>query len=168
MTTREAHHRVDSGFAYLGLLFAVAVAGVGLAAAGIVWHAAQQREKEAELLFVGNEFRRAIALYYYRSPGQIKEYPGKLEDLLEDPRFPGTQRYLRRIYRDPMTGSTEWGLVPTPGGRIMGVHSLAKGAPMKIGGFADANKDFIGSKSYAEWQFAVVPATAPSSITSPR
>jgi hypothetical protein len=42
------------------------------------------------------------------------------------------QRYLRRIYRDPMTSKTEWGLVQSVDGRIMGVHSLSKDKPLKI------------------------------------
>lgn len=152
---------VQVGFAYLGLLFAIAIAGAGLAATGIVWSAAQQREREAELLFIGDEFRRAIALYYYRTPGEMKEYPKTLEELLEDRRFPGTQRYLRRIYRDPMTGSTEWGLVTTMGGRIMGVHSVSRAAPMRVGNFPETSKDFVGAKSYAEWKFIFIPVSVP-------
>jgi len=156
------------GFTYLGLLFAVAIAGVGLATTGIVWSSAQQREKEAELLFIGNEFRRAVALYYYRTPGPVKEYPKTLEELLEDPRFPGKQRYLRRIYRDPMTGLTEWGLVLTLGGDIMGVHSLSNTAPMKAGNFLEMNTEFTGAKAYSEWKFVVVPRAAFPRMPAPK
>jgi len=155
-------HRKESGFTYVALLFMVAIIGVGLAAKGLEWDRAGQREKEAELLFVGNEFRKAIALYYYRSPGQAQDYPSKLEELLEDPRYPGEQRNLRRIYRDPMTRKAEWGLVTTPNGKIMGVHSLSKESAIKTGNYSEADKNLAGKTSYAEWQFVFVPVIAPN------
>ena len=76
------------GYTYVAALLAVAVIGVVLAGAGIVWRHAAQRDKEQELLFIGNQFRRAITSYYERTPGSVKRYPMKLEDLLQDPRFP--------------------------------------------------------------------------------
>ena len=158
MARRETPVR-QAGFTYLGLLFAVAIAGAGLAAVGIVWHADRQRGKEAELLFIGNEFRRAIALYYYRTPGQAHEYPRSLDDLIEDGRFPGVQRYLRRVYRDPMTGKAEWGLVLSPGGRIMGVHSLSKERPLKVEHSSPANREFTDKRAYYEWEFVFVPVS---------
>lgn len=158
--------RAQLGFTYVALLFAVAVIGVGLAVKGLEWHAAKQREKEKELLFVGSEFRKAIALYYYRTPGQVQEYPKALDDLIEDARFPGVQRYLRRIYRDPMTGNKEWGLILTPSGRIMGVHSLSKDKPTKTGNFAEAHKDLADKKSYEDWRFVFVPVAALAAVSS--
>lgn len=152
--------RRQQGFTYIALLIVVAVMGAGLAAKGISWQAAAQREKEADLLFIGEEFREAIALYYLRSPAQAQEYPKSLDDLLSDTRFGGTQRYLRKIYRDPMTGKAEWGLVLTPTGRIMGVHSLSREAPMKTGNFREVNQEFSSGSSYADWRFLFVPVSA--------
>jgi type II secretory pathway pseudopilin PulG len=149
----------QQGFTYVVLLIAVAIIGVGLAAKGVEWDRSAQRAREAELLFIGNEFRRAIALYYYRSPGPVQEYPQSLEDLAEDRRYPGTQRYLRRIYRDPMTGKADWGLV-TMGGRVVGVHSLSTGQPIKSGNFSEANREFAEKNSYREWQFIFAPVVA--------
>ena len=149
---------VQVGFTYLGLLFAVAIAGVGIAATGIVWSSAQQREKEAELLFIGNEFRRAIALYYNRTPGAVKRYPATLEDLIKDSRYLSMQRYLRKVYRDPLTGKAEWGLVRAADGGVKGVHSLAEGRPIKQDRFAAANQAFAYAKRYRDWQFVFEPA----------
>jgi len=121
MTSGDAQR----GFTYLIALLLIAASGFGLAALGEAWSHARQREKEAELRWIGNQFRHAIALYYHRSPAAGARYPQTLEDLIEDRRFPMPQRYLRRIYADPMTGKTEWGLIAAPGGGIMGVQSLS-------------------------------------------
>lgn len=139
--------RRNRGFTYLGALLLVAASSAALAGAAQFWSQARQREKEAELLWVGNQFRQAIALYYQRSPGSVKRYPQKLEELLEDHRHLNTARYLRRIYRDPITGHAEWGLVPAPGGGIMGVHSLSTAPALRQ----------VGGATYAEWRFVYEP-----------
>lgn len=123
----------QAGFTYLTALLLVAALGAGLAAIGELWSQARQREKEAELIWVGNQFKQAIGLYYQRSPGAVKRYPEKLEDLLEDKRHLTVQRYLRRIYADPMTGKPEWKLVTASSGGIMGVQSSWTGAFIRSG-----------------------------------
>ena len=104
--------------------------------------------------------RDAIALYYLRSPGAARRYPRRLEDLLQDDRYPVVVRYLRRIYADPMTGSTRWGLIEAPGGGIMGVYSLSGAAPLKRAGFSHENKGFESARRYAEWRFLFNPEAA--------
>lgn len=150
----------QSGFTYLAALLAVALLGTGLAAIGVVWHTAQQREKERELLFVGHQFCKAIESYYQKSPGVGKRYPRTLEVLLQDDRFLVPLRHLRQIYADPLTGKTEWGTVPAADGGIMGVYSLSEDEPVKTGGFADADREFEGKSKYAEWKFIFLPPSA--------
>ena len=144
------------GFTYVGLLLAVALAGVALAAAGTLWSTTAKRDKEVELLFVGNQFRRAIGSYYEGTPG-AKRYPLKLEDLLEDKRLAVTRRHLRQIYADPMTGRPDWVLERLPDGAIVGVHSRADGKPMKIAKFAPGDESFADAASYRDWVFAYAP-----------
>ncbi len=91
------------GFTYLGILLAVAFLGIALAAVGTVWATAVQRDREAELLFVGKAYRDAIRSYYLIGSGAAR-YPDDIQDLIEDHRFPDVRRHLRRIYADPMTG----------------------------------------------------------------
>jgi type II secretory pathway pseudopilin PulG len=153
---RRAH-----GFTYIGLLIVVALLTLGLAAIGQVWSTAAKRERERELLFVGDQFRRAIGSYFETSPGAAKQYPSKLEDLLEDQRFPMVKRHLRKIYLDPMTGSREWGLV-TQGDRITGVYSRSEDRPLKTGNFDSADRAFADSNAYLDWHFVYTPAAAPS------
>lgn len=164
----------ERGFSYLVLLFAVAIAAAGLAGTGIVWHTAQQREKEVELLYIGNQYRAAIASYYLRTPGNLRRYPATLEELLKDPRYPATVRHLRKLYRDPITGTTDWGLIAAPGGGIMGVYSKSEAAPFKRADFDAPNRPLedrakqLGDKlAYKDWHFvfigpAIVRAPAPS------
>lgn len=158
------------GFTYLGLLFAVAAMGILLAAAAGVWETAARREREAELLFIGNEFRNAIGSYYSHTPDAAKQYPLTLEDLLQDTRSPMPHRHLRKLYRDPFTHSTEWGLVRA-GGRIIGVHSLHDGKPVRTS-FSGRDKAFEGLTKYSEWQFlddgmGHKPAAGAASNTTP-
>lgn len=152
---------LQRGFTYLALLVAVALIGTGLVAAAEVWSQSRQREKEQELLFIGEQFRRAIALYYERTPGPVKRYPEKLQDLLEDTRYLVRQRYLRKIFVDPITGRAEWGVVEAPGGGIMGVFSRSDERPLKVANFAEENKSFEGSRRYSQWRFIHQPVQNP-------
>ncbi|HMW53253.1 MAG TPA: type II secretion system protein [Zoogloea sp.] len=112
----------QGGATYLLTLFAVAALGVALARFGAVWTTTLQREREAELIFIGGEFARAMASYRSAGSGTEPEAPPELESLLLDPRFPYVRRHLRKLYRDPMTGKADW-LIERQGGRIVGVRS---------------------------------------------
>jgi len=153
----------EAGFTYLGVLFVVMAFGLALASVAVVWRTAVQREREAELLFVGKQYRQAIASYY--ASGQ-REFPARLEDLLLDPRFPDVRRHLRRLYRDPMTGASEWGLIKV-GERIIGVYSLGTGTPLKEVPTGSPDDPPIGGSSYAEWKFIVDPKTQGQAAVAP-
>src|SRR5262245_25264273 len=149
----------SAGFTYLSLLIVVAITAGALAAAGGLWSHTAQREKEAELLFVGEQFRQAIALYYWRTPGGAHQFPKSLEVLLDDQRWPVTQRYLRKIYRDPITNTQEWGIVEAPGGGVMGVYSKSEEMPIKSGNFPQRYGSFAEARNYADWKFVFTPET---------
>jgi type II secretory pathway pseudopilin PulG len=101
----------EKGFVYLWALFSVVLAGVVMAGAGQVWQLKSQRDKEAELMHIGEQFRLAIMSYYNSG---TKQYPESLEDLLKDERSPNIKRHLRKIYLDPITNTAEWGLIDEP------------------------------------------------------
>jgi type II secretory pathway pseudopilin PulG len=148
--------RPAQGFTYMTVLFMVAIMAGGLALVGEVWSTSNAREREAELLHVGNEYRKAIERYYLLGPQ--RQYPKSLADLLKDPRQPGTVRYLRKLYPDPITGREEWGLVKSADGGFAGVHSLSEASPLKSAGFAVRDAAFEGKSKYSEWQFVFAPA----------
>ncbi|MBS0424043.1 MAG: type II secretion system protein [Proteobacteria bacterium] len=109
--------QLEDGFVYLWALFAVALAGIVMAGAGQVWQVKAQREKEAQLLYVGEEFRKAIMSYYNTG---TKQLPESLGDLLQDKRLPNIKHHLRKIYLDPVTNTAEWGLIEesSPGSNV--------------------------------------------------
>jgi type II secretory pathway pseudopilin PulG len=152
--------RQTSGFTYLTVLFIVAIMMAGLALVGEMWETSAKREREAELLFAGNQYRRAITLFYESTPGGVKRYPRTLEELSKDPRQPATQRYLRRRYPDPL-GGAEWGLVKAPDGGVRGVYSLSEEKPLKTAGFKLRDAGFESAQRYADWKFIHTPAAAP-------
>lgn len=143
----------ECGFTYLTVLFLVALLGLGAASVGVAWHTERRREKEVELLAIGEEYRVAIARYMQATPSGRRAYPRRLDDLVRDPRVPGVARHLRRLYPDPMTGRADWGLVRAPDGGIMGVHSLSNDAPLKRAGFRALNARFEEAERYADWLF---------------
>ena len=68
-----------------------------------------QRNKEALLIERGEQYQRAIQLYFRR----FKKYPASIEELESTNNI----RFLRRRYADPLTGKTEWRLIHVgPGG----------------------------------------------------
>ncbi|HNO74890.1 hypothetical protein [Nitrosomonas mobilis] len=152
----------EQGYVYIWTLFATLLAGVMLAAAGEVWQTTSQREKELELLFIGDQFRLAITSYH--DAAQVttatSRYPETLEQLLEDKRGPKPLRHLRKIFFDPMTNSFEWGLIEQENGGITGVYSLATTQPIKRAGFPEDYTKFEKAKSYQDWRFVHAGAVA--------
>jgi type II secretory pathway pseudopilin PulG len=144
--------RSQAGFTYLALLFAIAIIGITLASVGVVWSTEARREREAQLLFVGDQYRQAIGRYL--ESGGV--YPRSLDDLLDDKRSPGTRRFLRRRYEDPVTGSADWELIKAPGGGILGVASTSKQKPIKVAGFAPLDSTFEKADCYCAWKFIYV------------
>jgi type II secretory pathway pseudopilin PulG len=75
------------------LLVGLAVMSVLLSAALPLWTTMVRRDREAELVFRGEQYARAIGLYQRK---YANAYPPDLDVLLE-------QRFLRKKYTDPMT-----------------------------------------------------------------
>jgi type II secretory pathway pseudopilin PulG len=139
--------------------------GAGLAAVGTFWSTTAQREREEELLFVGEQFREAIRSYHDNPTGGPKVFPKTLADLVEDNRGVKPARHLRKLFADPMTGSREWGLVRA-GDRITGVHSLHTGVPMRRANFTALQEPFASAQSYRDWRFTYVAAAVPAAAAA--
>lgn len=140
------------GFTFIGLLIIISISGILLSAVGIVWHQDSQRNKEQELLFVGDAYRRAIQSYYDESPNGNKQYPQKLEELLLDKRFPSVKRHIRILYPNPITKDYSWMLIKQAD-RIKGVTTKSEQVPIKTAGFPKVYEEFSKAKTYADWKF---------------
>ncbi|PRC92692.1 type II secretion system protein [Solimicrobium silvestre] len=147
-------NRSISGFAYLALLISVALIGIAAVATVQIGSIMQRRAAEEELLAIGSQFQSAFVSYANATPTGQSSAPASLQDLLKDPRYPTIRRHLRKIYIDPLTGKQEWGTVAAiDGSGIIGIYSLSKDGPIKIGNFEPAFQLFEGKTSYREWLF---------------
>lgn len=146
--------RYCAGLVLLGVLLLLVLTGVAALAAAEVWATAVQREREEQLLFVGEQYRRAIESYWRAAPTRVRTLPNSLAVLLEDDRFPMPVRHLRRQYRDPFDEQAEWGLVKLDNG-IAGVYSTSTATPLKRHGFPVRYAQFEDAKDYKQWRFEI-------------
>lgn len=145
------------GVVLLAVLVFVLISTLG-ASSLIQMHQTQtQRDKEEQLLFVGDQYRRAIASYYNTIPtGGARSLPKSLEDLVNDDRFPTPLHHLRRMYPDPMTGQADWQLI-REGAGIRGIGSQSKETTLKKSGFSKEDKLFEAMDLYSDWKFVIPP-----------
>jgi len=149
--------KLSNGFTFLGLLVVVAIAGIGMAAVGVVWSQASQRDREQDLLYIGKAYQRAIGSYFQTN----KRYPQKLENLVRDESQGNIRRHLRKLYKDPITRGQPWGLIKQSGG-ITGVFSTSIDAPIKQSGFKGGIEAFSEASTYQDWVFRFVVPTRQS------
>ena len=84
----------DGGYILVALLVSIAIASVWMSAALPSWRQQVVREREAELIFRGEQYAQAIWLYQQKMGGAL---PASLDDLV-------SQKVLRRKWNDPITG----------------------------------------------------------------
>ena len=89
--------RAQAGYAMAALLVALAVMAVVLSVAMPTWSHMIRREKEAELIFRGTQYARAINQYQRKFANAS---PQNLDVLIE-------QRLLRKKFRDPFSTTKE-------------------------------------------------------------
>src|SRR5688500_3593519 len=88
-----AHGRSHRGYAMAALLVAMSVMAVLMSALMPVWTTMAKREKEAELVFRGNQYARAIGLFQRKFANAA---PPSIDLLVQ-------QKFLRKKYKDPIT-----------------------------------------------------------------
>jgi type II secretory pathway pseudopilin PulG len=107
----------------VALMVGLSIMSVMMTVALPVWRTSAQREKEAELIFRGEQYVRAIELFGRRAgPGVL---PPNLDILVE-------QRLLRKKYKDPITGEDFQPLIAgqnAPGAAAPGQVIPPPGAP---------------------------------------
>ena len=153
MVARRAAGAED-GFTYVGLVIFVAILGLVGAATLTVDSLLRRAAAEQELLEIGAEYSEALRSYAAATPRGYPTAPPTLQDLLKDPRFPGTRRHLRKIYVDPVTGRQEWGIV-YQGDKVgvLAVYSLSQAQPLKLANFDARFQNFENKEHLSEWKF---------------
>ncbi len=106
----------QQGFALLTVVFLCALLTIAAAAVSLNVITEGRREKEKEMIWRGNQYVRAIKLYY-RKNGR---FPAELDDLSKPKQ--GSLRFLRQAYKDPMNKEDgTWRLIYVgPAGQLIG------------------------------------------------
>ena len=165
-----------SGYAMVALLVGLGIMAVMLSVALPTWRTLAQRERESELVFRGQQYARAIALFQRK---YANAFPPSIDLLVE-------QRFLRRKYLDPITNDEFQPVLvgtPPPGGGGIGAGGGAggpggRGATAQPGGLsaqplggragimgvtskstADSIREYQGRKKYNEWVFVATQAS---------
>jgi type II secretory pathway pseudopilin PulG len=133
------------------LLVTMSVMAIMMTVALPTWRQLVRREKEAELVFRGEQYARAIQLF------QTKSGPGTLPptiDLLVE------QRFLRKKFKDPITNDDFAPLVQVAGGAAGGTAAGAA-QPGRQGGAAPQPVGGAGQRGPAGAQPGTTPGAAP-------
>ena len=146
--------QAQRGFTYFATIITVLMIGIALAVVGTVTRTEVRRQRELQLLFVGHEFRRALAHYYTLNGGR---FPQTLAELVTDEHAVQATHHLRRLYLDPMTGTVEWGVLRLPSGGIYGIYSASTAVPLKQKGFEYMDFGFDAAPCYRAWRFTYLP-----------
>ena len=91
----------ESGHAMGALMVSLAIMSILMSMALPVWNQFAQREREAELVFRGEQYVRAVELYERVHAGALAP---DVDTLVEE-------RFLRRLYSDPMTKNGKFRIV---------------------------------------------------------
>src|SRR5215475_11820076 len=105
-------HRVQAGFYLPALIFFMTAASIFIAAAVPIYQMQAKREAEEELIFRGGEYTRAIQKYQRK----FGVYPTSIDQLVST----NGLRFLRKPYKDPMTGKDFRLLLINPDGSLTG------------------------------------------------
>lgn len=93
----------EQGFMLIGVIVLVFLVMLALSVAAPKVALNLRRDREVESIHRGNEYIRAIQLYYRK----FGRYPGTMDQLVKSTNI----RFLRQKYPDPMTGKADWKLI---------------------------------------------------------
>jgi type II secretory pathway pseudopilin PulG len=99
----ETRHDGEQGFMLLGAIVLIFLVLLALSIAAPKVAQDLRRDREVEAIHRGNEYVRAIQLYYKK----FGHYPGNMDQLEKSNNI----RFLRQKYDDPLTGKPDWRLI---------------------------------------------------------
>ena len=96
-------HTEEAGYILIAVLFLMVMVLIMLSLAAPKVAADIERDREVEMIHRGNQYVRAIKLYYRK----FGAYPPNMDALVKTNEI----RFLRKRYKDPITGKDEWHLI---------------------------------------------------------
>ncbi len=90
----------EEGYVLLAVIFLTVILLISLAIAAPKVAKSIQRDKDLETIHRGEQYKRAIKLYYQK----FGSYPTSIDQLVET----NQMRFLRKKYTDPLTGKDDW------------------------------------------------------------
>ena len=154
----------SAGFTLIAVLTVIVIFGIMAGAVAQSWQMRMRREREVELIFRGEQYMDALARWYNNGKDPFQHKPPlaraatnarplrDIKDLLSDPSSPNPTPYLRRLYKDPITGK-DFVAIRDANQAIVGVKSSSEEEPMKKGNFPDELQGLNDKKKYSEWEF---------------
>jgi type II secretory pathway pseudopilin PulG len=119
----------ESGYVLLAVMLAFTLMLIALAASAPRLGQQIKRDKEEELVHRGKDYATAVKRYVHKNGGR---FPVSIEQLEDTNKV----RFLRKRYKDPMTGEADWRLVhfgeaevkiPTPNPGLSGSTNPLQG-----------------------------------------
>lgn len=139
--------RVERGFLLVGLVTMMAIFGIMSGVAVQEWSTIEKREREAQLIFIQEQYAAAILAYQ----AEKGVYPTTLDQLGE--RGGNNQRYIRKLYTDPMIRDStveDWCLLTVnPTGQVSSSCASKDGGGLRT---SDGGRFRIGSSSGQQGQ----------------
>ena len=134
--------RGERGFTLVGVVVAIAIIVILLAAVGPTVATIIERDREKELIFRGKQYARAVLAFqkrYGRFPNELKEL-SKIKP-----------RSIRKLFKDPMCNCDDWQIIiagtpeavpmgnapPPPGGSGPGLNNRSPRPGQTTPGFGD-------------------------------
>ena len=105
-------HRPDAGFSLAAMIFFLTAASIFIAVAVPSYQMQAKRQMEEELIFRGEEYARAIQKYRRK----FGVYPSSIDQLVST----NNLRFVRRAYKDPVTGKEFRLITINPDGSVTG------------------------------------------------
>ncbi|MFZ1013013.1 MAG: type II secretion system protein [Terracidiphilus sp.] len=167
-TNRRGPRTGEEGYILVAVIFLLAILILSMAVAVPRVRESIQRDREVETMHRGDQYRRALKLYYKK----FNAYPPNIDALVKTNEI----RFLRKRYTDPITGKDDWkpimfGQNKTPmvmgffGQPLVGGSTLAGTGPGGIAGaspiggtsgmsgagssFSNGGSSFGGSSSFS-------------------
>src|SRR5215813_11346502 len=141
--TRAHRRQQEQGYVLLTLLLIMAVMGIVAATLVTDIKFEIQRDREQEMIHRGVQYSRAIRAYYKK----FGRYPATLENLENT----NQMRFLRKRYKDPLTGKdfkllhfgeVKMGVMGMGGGPIAGASTLGSNGALNPNNSSNSSSPF--------------------------